>query len=231
MNGRPCASIGRHTPRGLTLVELLVGLVLGLLVVAGGTWMLTNHLRESRSLLLEARLMQDLRTAADLVTRDLRRAGHWGNAAAGVWSTDAATRPNPYAALTPTASASDAVRFSYSRDATENDALDSNEQFGYRLRNQAIELQLGNGNWQSLTDATLLAITSLSITPEWREIDLGALCSRPCAAGNTACPPRQQVRSLTVHIGGHSLVDAAVTRHIETRVRLRNDVVVGACQT
>ena len=34
--------------------------------------------------LSEARLMQDLRTTAELVARDLRRAGHWSAAASGV---------------------------------------------------------------------------------------------------------------------------------------------------
>ena len=73
--------VSRRGQRGLSLVELLVGLALGLLVVAGGAALLARqHLREHRALLLEARLMQDLRTAADLVARDLRRAGYWGDA-------------------------------------------------------------------------------------------------------------------------------------------------------
>ena len=132
--------------------------------------------------------MQDLRTAADLVARDLRRAGHWGDAAAGVWSPAEAARANPYAALAPAAAASDAASYGYSRDASENHLLDGNEQFGLRLRNKAIELQLGSGNWQALTDATLLAITAFTITPTVQEIDLGALCSQPCPRGQRLLP-------------------------------------------
>jgi prepilin peptidase dependent protein B len=215
--------------RGLTLVELLVGLALGLLVLAGGAMLLTQHLREHRALLLEARLMQDLRTAADLVARDLRRAGHWGDAAAGVWSSVEAPRANPYAALAPVAAASDAASLAYSRDATENHVLDSNEQFGFRLRSKAIELQLGRANWQALTDATLLEVTTFSIVPSVDEIDLGALCNQPCPAGGDTCPPRQQVRSLAVRIGGRSLADTSVTRSVQALVRVRYDAVVGAC--
>jgi type IV pilus assembly protein PilW len=222
-------SVNCRTQRGLTLIELLVGLALGLLVVASGTMLLTTHLREHRSLLLEARLMQDLRTAADLVARDLRRAGHWGDAAAGVWSPTEVVRANPYAALAPVAAASDAASFTYSRDAIENHALDGNEQFGFRLRNKAIELQLGSSNWQALTDAALLAITTFTITPTLQEIDLGALCSQPCPAASATCPPRQQVRSLAVQISGHSLADAAVVRSVQALVRVRYDAIVGAC--
>ena len=207
----------------------MVGLALGLLVVASGTMLITTHLREHRSLLLEARLMQDLRTAADLVARDLRRAGHWGDAAAGVWTSTVAARANPYVALTPAAAASDAASFAYSRDAIENDLLDGNEQFGFRLRNKTIEIQLGGGNWQALTDATLIAVTSFTITPTLQEIDLGALCSQPCAAASATCPPRQQVRSFAVQIGGRSLADATVARSVQALVRVRYDALVGAC--
>ena len=72
--------------RGITLVELLVGIGTGLLIVAGAMTFLTGNLREHRSLLLESRLMQDLRTAADVITRDVRRSGYWGASADGVWS-------------------------------------------------------------------------------------------------------------------------------------------------
>ena len=231
--GRPWRGpAGRPTgkaQRGLTLVELLVGLALGLLIVASGATLLINHLREHRALLLEARLMQDLRTAADLVARDLRRAGHWGDAAAGVWSPAQPARANPYAALAPAAAASDAASFGYSRDATENHLLDSNEQFGFRLRNKAIELQLGSGNWQALTDPSLLTITAFDITPTLVEIDLDSLCSQPCPGGSPSCPPRQQVRSLAVQIGGRALADASITRSVQALVRVRYDALVGAC--
>jgi prepilin peptidase dependent protein B len=65
----------RRHQHGLSIVELMVGLALGLLVVAAALLALTHHLRENRSLLMEARLMQDLRTTSDLIARDLRRAG------------------------------------------------------------------------------------------------------------------------------------------------------------
>ncbi len=155
----------QRTARGFTLVEVLVGLALALLVVAGGAALLTSQIREHRSLVIEARLTQDLRTAADLIARDLRRAGHWGDAGAGVWAEAQPARANPYIALASDGAASDAASLRYSRDVFENHVLDSNEQFGFRLRNGAIEIQLGNGNWQALTDSTVLTVTHFLITP------------------------------------------------------------------
>ena len=236
MHGPPtdCRSAPRPRPaqRGLSLVELLVGVAIALFIAATGATLLAGNLRENRNLLLEARLMQDLRTATDVISRDLRRAGYWGAATDGVWTTAAAASgvaANPYVALAPGAAASDAVSFRYSRDAVENNLVDSNEQFGFRLRNRVIEMLLGAGNWQALTDAGTLDITEFSVTPAVQQIDLRAYCTQPCPVGSLTCPPRQQVRSLAVVVTGRSTTDASVTRSLHSNVRLRNDAVSGAC--
>ena len=215
---------------GLSIVELLVGLALGLLIVAAAARFLADQIRHSRTLLLEGRLLQDLRTAADVITRDLRRAGYWGAAEEGVWTpTAGAARPNPYIAVAPATAASDSVGFAYSRDATENDSLDSNEQFGFRLRNGTLQMRLGAANWQALTDVETLSVTEFSVTPEVQQVSLHESCSAACQPGSTTCPPRLQVRSLALRIDGRAVADAAMARTVRSRVRLRNDLVVGAC--
>jgi type IV pilus assembly protein PilW len=215
--------------RGLTLVELMIGLALGLFVAAVATTLLVAQLREQRSLAIENRLMQDLRTASDVIVRDLRRASHWGAAASGIRVAGSeSVVANPYAALAPSAAASDAASFRYSRDAVENHVVDANEEFGLRLRNGAIELLLGAGHWQSLTDAGTLTITGFAITPTTQEISLAEHCASPCPTGSTTCP-RQQVRSLAVVVTARSAVDASVVRSLRSEVRVRNDVLLGAC--
>ena len=112
---KPCRSRGagrnsaRRAARGVTIVELMLGVAIGLMIAAGGVTFLSHNLREHRSLLLESRLMQDLRTVADIVTRDVRRAGYWGTAERGIWTPGAgAVLANPYMAVAPAAAASDA---------------------------------------------------------------------------------------------------------------------------
>ncbi len=214
---------------GFTLVETMVSLVIGLLVVAAAIGLLVNRIREHRALLVESRLLQDLRTSADLVMRDLRRAGYWGDAVAGIRHTAAGEVSNPYLALAPTAGASDAVSFRYSRDATENHILDDNEKFGFRLRDGVIQMLIGDGSWQAMTDAGTMTVTSFVVTPIVREISLDGSCAKACAPGAVDCPPRQQVRSLAVAITGRSTADSKVVRSVRGQVRLRNDAVIGAC--
>ena len=219
-----------RSQRGLSLVELMIGLAIGLFITAISGTLLASHLRENRGLLLEARLMQDLRTAADVITRDLRRAGYWAGATSGVWLAGTSTvLPNPYGAIAPSSAASDAVSFHYSRDGTENNRVDSNEEFGFRLRNGVIEMLLGGGGWQALTDAGTLTVTTFGVTPSNERISLQTACSKACPAGSTTCPPQQEVRSLALLISGRSVTDARVTRSVRSHVRIRNDPFTGAC--
>jgi len=217
------------TQRGITLVELMIGLALGLFIVASASTLLLGRIREHRALLVESRLMQDLRASAELVTRDLRRAGYWGDATAALWKAGGGNAvANPYTALAPAAAASDAVSFRFSRDSTENDAVDVNEQFGFRLRKGVIEMLLG-GSWQALTDNGTMVVQSFSVTPSVQEVSLQGVCAKPCSSGGTECMPKQQVRSLAVMITGRSAIDAGVVRSVRSDVRVRNDAVVGSC--
>ena len=93
----------RRCQTGLSLVELMIGLALGLFISAAGFAAFAEQWREHRHATLAMRLQQDLRSAAELVARDLRRAGYW--------AAPAASRPNPYAAFAPQAAASDAASY------------------------------------------------------------------------------------------------------------------------
>jgi type IV pilus assembly protein PilW len=232
MARQPTRPIGRQ--RGLSLVELLIGSALGVLLVGAGIGVLLAHLKESRALVEHNRLIQDLRSTTSLIARDLRRAGHWADAGAGVWLRDAplpnrTVAANPYAAIDTAPAPTGALTLRYSRDNVENHSVDSNEQFGFRLRNQVIEMRLGGGSWQAMTDASLMKVTALEFTPAETTIDLGALCSADCAEGDAACPPRQKLRSVIVMVAAHSAADARAVRAARAEVRLRNDEITGRC--
>lgn len=219
-----------HRQRGLSLVQMMVGLAIGLFVASAAATLLGGTERDTRQHQLERRLTQELRTTADLVTRDLRRAGYWGDAGAGVWTPGAAAvRGNPYGAVTPAAAASDAASFRFSRDTTENHAVDSHEQFGLRLRRGVLEMQLGTGGWQALTDAGTLTVTEFVLTPQQQTLSLPNLCARPCPAASTSCPPRLEVRSLVLSLSARAVADPNVVRSLSSELRLRNDAVSGAC--
>jgi prepilin peptidase dependent protein B len=165
----------RHQ-HGFSMVELLVSVALGLFVTAAATTLLVGNLRENRQLLQEARLMQELRASADMVARDVRRAGHWAAAGQGVWTPGSADVPvaNPYAGVENPSAAE--VSFQYQTAARSSAEVQSNERLGFRLRSGVLQVQLGQGNWQALTDANTLRITQFSLTPQVQTLDLARFC-------------------------------------------------------
>jgi len=213
---------------GFSIIELMVGIALALLIAAAAAFLLASSVGENRRLLLEAQVTQDLRSAADLVTHQTRRAGHWSGASTlGLWSASASAVPNPYAAITPDAGASDMLALRYSQDANENNAVDGNEQVAFRLRNGALEAQLGEHTWQALTDASTLVVTRFHIQPTVRSSTLESACA--CVDSEACTAPLVQVRSVEIEISGQAANDASVLRTVRSTVRLRNDNVISGC--
>ena len=209
-------SHARTGQTGLSLVELMIALALGLVVVAIALEASVAQLRESRQLLAEARLMQDLRTAADLVARTLRRAGHWRDAAAQVGT--GAANPNAEWQL-------DGGTYAVAHDRGASGRVDA----AFRLREGALQMRLGDGNWQALTDASTSQVTAFTLTPDVRSTPLESACARPCPPGATACPPLIESRSVRLQLEAQVVRQPAVRRRLETTLNLRNDPVVGAC--
>jgi prepilin peptidase dependent protein B len=215
---------------GLSLVELMVGIAVGLLVVAGALSISARNLANSHRLLADARFNQDLRAAMDLITRDLRRAGYWGNAIQGTQAVGAtsSTTPNPYSAFT--GENASGFTYGFSRDSTENNSLDSNEQFGFRIHSGALQMQRDSEGWQDVTDVKVLRVADdgLVITPAVSVLPLGHLCPKICNAGTPDCPTAT-VRSYGVTLTASSAADTTLTRTLRTAVRLRNDQLSGRC--
>jgi hypothetical protein len=221
--------IWRH-PRGLSIVELMVGIAIGLFVVAAASMLVATQLSDNRRLTLETQVQQDLRATADIITRELRRAGHWAQARHSVGD-PATTNPNTGVTVEdgtpfPEGQPLSAVLLSYSRSGDEAD-MDVVE-LGFGLSNGVVQTQLGDAPWQALTDANTLNVTEFTVTMNRQPIPLE--CPKPCPDPSVECRPILEVRDLTVFIKGRAAHDASVERSIRSNVRLRNDTVVaGTC--
>jgi type II secretory pathway pseudopilin PulG len=211
--------------RGLSLVELMVGIAVGLFVVAAAAMLVSTQLNENRRLLLETQVQQDLRAAADIITRELRRAGHWPDAAEFVWFEEPTIpQDNPNGALTLDADEPATVGFTYWRRPGEDGP------YGFKREGHVLKTLLGAGGWQELTDGNTLRITSFTVTlrpPPPASLTMPVPCPNLCPAGGTDCWPVRTltVRELLVDIQGEAVVDPMVKRRVQSVVRLRNDLV------
>ena len=183
---------------------LMVGMGIGLLVLAAGAKMLAQHLQGHRWALQDSHLHQDLRSAVDTLARELRQAQAVGQA----WKNRS------------TADCQDAFcgsardikiqgsRIDFSRDRDQNGLLDNNECSGFRLKDQELQVRTACTPevWSDLTDAGSLKMVDM----QWE-----LHCERR---------GRWAQRWVTVKLSAQWPHDASRELSLSHTVSLRNDV-------
>lgn len=221
--------------RGLSVVELMVGLAVGMFIAAAALLSAVNLTESNRRVLLEARLNQDLRATMDMVTRHLRRAGYWGNAQAGARDGAGAAvsyATTGYAEVSPADAAASAVTLRIAQDA--DDSAGSDEAFEFRIATDArgtgrLQVRLaGAASHQDLTDPAITDVTDFSVEPQGAQA-LTLSCPGACGSGALPACPTLQVRRYRVTLSARASFDPAVQRTLQATVRLRNDALSGAC--
>ena len=228
------ARLGRRK-QGLSIVELLVGIAVGLFVLAGATMMASNQISDNKRLLLETQVQQDMRTAMDVIVRDIRRSGFSYHAdilqSVGTpLATQAGYKPAGVM------DGSNVLLYTYSSVAAPADnmtadagnAADSPDFKGFKLEDGVIKVQLGLNNWQALTDIGVVRITELTAS-QVKSLPINLpTCSTAgiCPASMPGCAnPHVVTRYIDLTMEGQAVHDPRVTRTLQTRVRVRNDEV------
>ncbi len=224
---------------GLSIVELMVGITVGLFVLAAASMVATTQLNDNRRLLLEAQIQQDLRIASQLIERDLRRAAYWGHSSWAVApATMASAVANPYVCINPASSTASATDVTFARSfdydnklrTYENDRVDVKDTSGFRFDadHGRIEIKLESGSYQVLTDENVLQITDFWIDLNSTDIQVpcGEVCPVTTSASGVQLPLIQRLRTATIVIKGRATADHQVQRSVQSTLRLRNDIVM-----
>jgi type IV pilus assembly protein PilW len=204
-----CAKRAAHS--GLSIVELLVGIAVGMFVLAGAAMVATNQLVDNKRMLLETQVQQDMRAAMDIIVRDIRRSGYTSKAALLIQPVEAKLAPLPDYKPAGVMDASKPLLYSYAK----NDGL-------------AAASEDNNGGYQALTDPNVVEITDfkagaadVTATKTW----LPVCATPPCPSTN--CPDGQYIttRNIDLEMTGKAVHDSSVQRTIRATVRVRNDEV------
>ena len=148
--------------RGETLAGLLVGLALGMLVLAAGAHMLAQLMRGHRLALQDSHLQQDLHFAMDLMVRELQDAQY----SAQAWSSRSPQACSDAFCDGPEDFNLGSGRLDWTLDRNHNGLQDNDECTGYRLRSGALQVRTACTPevWTALTDTTSLRLTRLEAT-------------------------------------------------------------------
>lgn len=241
----------KQRQQGMSLVELMVAMVIGLLILAAAGTAYIVSSRSGRDTINSTRLNIELRGAMDVMADEIRRAGAVGLIAnAGV--------NNPFtvqisASRTDLQVSADGTCVEFTYDADGDGLVDTAEYSGFRVQNNAIQMRNGgagivnncsdvNGSWQTLTDTGVVTVQPYASGVPYFSISYQCLNTLNNLSQNVSCnnftaytgitagtsADLLETRTVTVRFGGTLLQDAAMKIKLLEQVLVRNHrVVVG----
>lgn len=221
---------------GLSLVELMVGLLVGLIVVAGAGAMYVTTVRGQTYALRAAKLNQDLRATMGVIASDIRRAGYWaGSVVVNAGPPVTYTFPtNSYTAATTDLAILDGgacVMYAYDADA-DGAAVEAGEVFGFRLADDEIEMLQADapapmvtsdctaGTWGGMTRNDTIVIDSLTFSTTGSQCMNATqdLSWKLTAANSRLAPCAAPAADVTMNVAG-KVHAAPVAGDVLTEVR------------
>jgi prepilin-type N-terminal cleavage/methylation domain-containing protein len=164
----------RHVPRstaqqGLSLVELMIALVAGLIVSGAAVALVVSIMKSNADTIRATRLTQELRTTAELISRELSRARGVQDPVANV-GTPTAAMVNECSTITTTATC---IRYGYDCHADSAGAFDSGVFRSIGRVGSTVRMDTSTSAMPACPTASTgvqlssdsIAITSVSFTP------------------------------------------------------------------
>ncbi len=192
--------------QGLTLIEMMIAMVIGLLIVGTVITIFITNVRSNRDNVAMIRLNQELRGVMTFVSDELKRGGYSNDSEEDAFIDEFAVIGGS------------CVRYSYDEnsDGVLNTTGTDKEHFGFRLNANVIEWSRDNSagacdstSWQGITEDDIADITDFTITSS----DI------PTIDGTV------NIKQLTISITGETSLSGGTTasRTISEVIRLRNE--------
>lgn len=236
---------------GVSLIELMIGITVGLIILAGVVAIVAKTTFSGLENIRAVQLNQQIRGTMDIIRRDLQRAGYveaWNPGAVDVDSGLDIAAINIFGTVTLGSCSSGVctcILYSYDRNADGEQGIgsgtpgasqntDNFELYGFRLNDNSngdggIEMRLGgspssctSGTWQDLTDASV-TVTALSFELDSADATIYAISD---GDGDGVCDSAEVCyarRKINISISAELTSDSAVKVQISNEVKIKND--------
>lgn len=155
---------------GTTLVELMISMAIGFASLTAMASLVGHGIGLNTQLMAKSRLDEELNAIVELLVNDIKRAGYDANTNSIISDPNAYNSPfssSVVIASYPSEVTNSCVMFAYDRN--KNGVLDTtttNENYGYRLKDKAIEMRLDGlgcnvNGWQDISDPQVVKVTKL----------------------------------------------------------------------
>lgn len=226
----------RHSSRrqaGFSLVELMVGIVIGLIIVAAAASVYITAVRGGSDTLRSAKLNMELRGAMDLMVSEIRRAGYTP------LTTNLTNSPFMLANTNLTLVGTDCLLFAY--DSNGNSTTDTADFFGFRRNTSDASISMrqgadtgstpstsdgcsiGTDSWERITDPNSVEIDNLSFAityqcwnaQDWKNADWSPNADANVVSdeANQACVAGQAVYD-TANAAVNAISDLVEVRNV-----------------
>lgn len=234
--------------KGVSLIELMVGIAVGMLVIIGAIAFYVSTTKSQSDSNKLMHLNQNLRALMDIMTRDISRAGYAFDTPQVTGTPVPFPANNPFFSTTAGASTDLAVYnggscivYAYNRD--NDGTVDSNERMGFRLNGTDVQMRTGgathnddctSGTWEAANDPSV-EITALNFNIITQKLSITDL-----PFGNLSCTSADEcytcesgdqcvyIREVTITLGGRLKNDPSVSQTIEGRAHIFNNKIVDA---
>lgn len=210
---RRSAGSKRSCQRGISLIETLIAMALGLLVLAGVIQLMNQLVDGNTATIRTVRLAQDTRTVIDIIVQDLRRAGSFPEAAPDLGDLSRYIQDQPAPPLIDgealqTGKAGSSIAYAY----READGKLTQAKFTHDAKAGTVQMHTGTASApETITDSSFMTVIDLIFVPTIQTHKAG---SREI-----------EIVSIEVRIGARLKSDPAVERQLVDRVVLRNGIL------
>jgi len=218
---------------GLTLIEMMIAMLIGLIVSGAVLTTFITTVSTNAAAMKMVKLNQELRTSMTLISRDIRRTGHWGTVVSN----------SPYL------DDIEIVGGNCILLAYDDPSVSGNDFIGYKLENGIIKRASANaaftcasGTWAEMTDPDTNNISTLNFDMRVRIIgDTVSLCTdivnedcsidltdatsdlRVYLDAVTGTLPSGYIVEVDVSVTGNSISDTTLRRSMTETLRIRNN--------
>jgi prepilin peptidase dependent protein B len=225
----------RYRERGLSLIELMVSLTIGMFLLVGLLAYLSRSLAMTSSTYQNSRISQELNAVMELMTRDIRRAGFSSTAqdattaalaAANAFTQSAVAGANDGGINIATAGC---ILYSYDMPGTANGVRDSSELLGFKVASGVLYTASGGSGsgcsasgWQPITDPNVTEITALTF--QYLDASDNVSTTQKPFAGASGSGWSLCTRNIRITLSGRLVSNPAIAiRSFSQDVRVRND--------
>ena len=224
---------------GVSLLELMIAMAISLVVSLAMVVLMANTLGTGKETIEMTRLNSELRTALQIMSREVRRANYHANFMACFGNVDCRSDGSlesgaasyiKAVTIGTSVSANDCLYFWYDRNSNGDVTTDTNDFVGAFRRQLVngvgvIEMTITDktlasctsGNWVQITDPGFVNITAFQVSNNLSYTDTIS------SAGDT-----QTVGKIGLSMTGQLRRDAAVVKTITDTIRVRNDIFTPA---